>query len=71
MTKKTIIVSTDYLIIGAGALGMGFLDELINTTSSLEAIIVDQRDKPGGHWTDAYSFVRLHQPAVTYGVNSR
>ena len=71
MTKKTITVSTDYLIIGAGALGMGFLDELINTTSSLEAIIVDQRDKPGGHWTDAYSFVRLHSPAVTYGLNSR
>ena len=68
---KTITLTTDYLIIGAGALGMGFLDELINTSSSLEAIIVDQRDKPGGHWTDAYSFVRLHQPAVTYGVNSR
>ena len=68
---KTITLTTDYLIIGAGALGMGFLDELINTSSSLEAIIVDQRDKPGGHWNDAYSFVRLHQPAVTYGVNSR
>ena len=52
-------------------MGMCFLDELINNSSSLEAIIVDQRDKPGGHWNDAYSFVRLHQPAVTYGVNSR
>ena len=68
---KTISLTTDYLIIGAGALGMGFLDELINNSSSLEAIIVDQRDKPGGHWNDAYSFVRLHQPAVTYGLNSR
>ena len=52
-------------------MGMCFLDELINNSSSLEAIIVDQRDKPGGHWNDAYSFVRLHQPAAFYGVNSR
>ena len=68
---KTISLTTDYLIIGAGTMGMCFLDELINNSSSLTAIIVDQRDKPGGHWTDAYSFVRLHQPALTYGVNSR
>ena len=68
---KTITLSTDYLIVGAGAMGMGFLDELINNSSEMEAIIVDRRDKPGGHWNDAYSFVRLHQPAGTYGVNSR
>ena len=70
MSKK-ISLTTDYLIIGAGAMGMGFLDELINNSSDLKAIIVDKRDKPGGHWNDAYSFVRLHQPALTYGVNSR
>ena len=69
--SQTISLTTDYLIIGAGALGMGFLDELINNSTSLEAIIVDQRDKPGGHWTEAYPFVRLHSPAVTYGLNSR
>ena len=49
---------------------MGFLEEII-VNSSMEAIIVDIRDKPGGHWNDAYSFVRLHQPAITYGLNSR
>ena len=63
-------LTTDYLIIGAGALGMGFLEEII-LNSSMEAIIVDIRDKPGGHWNDAYSFVRLHQPAESYGLNSR
>ena len=63
-------LTTDYLIIGAGALGMSFLEEII-VNSSMEAIIVDIRDKPGGHWNDAYSFVRLHQPALTYGLNSR
>ena len=68
---NTVSLATDYLIIGAGALGMGFLDELINNSSDLRAVIVDKRDKPGGHWNDAYSFVRLHQPAVTYGLHSR
>ena len=62
---------TDYLIVGAGAMGLGFLDELINSSTDLEAIIVDTRSAPGGHWNDAYDFVRLHQPANTYGVNSR
>ena len=31
---------------------------------------MDRRAKPGGHWNDAYDFVRLHQPAAFYGVNS-
>lgn len=43
-------LTTDYLIIGAGALGMGFLDEIIRNSEDLQAIIVDVRDKPGGHW---------------------
>ena len=30
-----------------------------------------QRTNKGGHWNDAYDFVRLHQPAALYGVNSR
>ena len=43
----------------------------ILNSDNLQAVIVDNRDKPGGHWNDSYSFVRLHQPACTYGVNSR
>ena len=34
-------------------------------------IMVDRHHMPGGHWNDAYSFVRLHQPAAFYGVGSR
>ena len=64
-------LTTDYLIIGAGAMGMMFLEEIILNSKDIEAVIVDMRDKPGGHWNDAYSFVRLHQPAITYGLNSR
>ena len=36
-----------------------------------KVIVVDRRAKPGGHWVDAYDFVRLHQPSATYGCNSR
>src|SRR6266850_150187 len=61
---------TDYLIIGAGAAAMAFADELLSK-SDARIIMVDRRDKPGGHWNDAYPFVRLHQPSKYYGVNSR
>ena len=32
--------------------------------------MVDRRQAPGGHWLEAYPFVRLHQPSAYYGVNS-
>ena len=64
-------LTTDYPIVGAGAMGMSFLEELISCTKNIQAIIIDSRSNPGGHWNDAYPFVRLHQPAITYGVNSR
>lgn len=63
-------VDTDYLVIGAGAAGMAFTDSLI-TEADVDVTMVDRRDRPGGHWNDAYPFVRLHQPAAFYGVNSR
>ncbi|MCR9130365.1 MAG: NAD(P)-binding protein [Alphaproteobacteria bacterium] len=61
--------TTDYLIIGAGAMGLAFADELL-TRSDATMTIVDKRSAPGGHWNDAYSFVKLHQPAIFYGVES-
>ena len=61
----------DYLVIGSGATGMAFVDELIHGSRNIKVILVDKRSKPGGHWVDAYPFVRLHQPAAYYGVNSR
>lgn len=63
-------LSCDYLVVGAGATAMAFVDELINNSRST-VVMVDTRAKPGGHWNDAYDFVRLHQPAALYGVNSR
>ena len=63
-------IDTDYLVVGAGATSMAFVDALLSETAA-RIVIVDQRDHPGGHWNDAYPFVRLHQPAAFYGVNSR
>lgn len=63
-------IDTDYLVIGAGAAGMAFTDALIEACDA-DVVIVDRRHGPGGHWNDAYPFVRLHQPSAYYGVNSR
>lgn len=63
-------VETDYLVVGAGASGLAFTDTLV-AHSDAEVVLVDRRDRPGGHWLDAYPFVRLHQPSAYYGVESR
>ncbi|WOJ98484.1 NAD(P)-binding protein [Congregibacter brevis] len=61
---------TDYLIVGAGAMGMAFADVLMQE-SDVTITIVDRYHQPGGHWNLAYPYVRLHQPSSFYGVNSR
>ena len=61
---------TDYLIVGAGAVGLAFADTLLDEDPECHITLVDRHAKPGGHWNDAYSFVALHQPSATYGVNS-
>jgi hypothetical protein len=62
-------LSTDYLVIGAGAMGMAFVDALIDNCDA-HVTLVDRRLAPGGHWIDAYPFVQLHQASVFYGVAS-
>jgi hypothetical protein len=61
---------SDYLVIGAGATAMAFVDTLLHE-SDARVLMVDRHHRPGGHWNDAYPFVRLHQPSAFYGVNSR
>jgi hypothetical protein len=63
-------IETDYLVVGAGVTGLAFADTLLSE-SDVDVVLVDRRDRPGGHWVDAYPFVRLHQPSAYYGVNSR
>lgn len=62
-------IETDYLVVGAGASGMAFVDALLDA-SDADVVIVDRRHRPAGHWLDAYPFVRLHQPSACYGVDS-
>jgi hypothetical protein len=62
-------LETDYLVVGAGAAGMAFTDALLQH-SNATVTMVDRRDAPGGHWQDAYPYVRLHQPSAFYGVSS-
>jgi len=62
-------LETDYLVVGAGAAGMAFTDALL-AHSDATVTIVDRRHAPGGHWVDAYPYVRLHQPSTFYGVDS-
>lgn len=63
-------MDTDYLVIGAGASSMAFVDELLRNDKRARVVMVDRRATPGGHWNDAYPFVTLHQPALWYGVPS-
>lgn len=63
-------MDTDYLILGAGAMGMAFADVILSEDPRARIVMVDRRANPGGHWNDAYPFVRLHQPAAFYGLNS-
>lgn len=63
------MLDTDHLVIGAGAMGMAFTDALVDH-ADVHVTLVDRRPAPGGHWLDAYPFVRLHQASQFYGVAS-
>src|SRR5271166_4672823 len=63
-------LDADYLILGAGAMGMAFADQILAEDPVARIVMVDRHARPGGHWNDAYPFVRLHQPAAFYGLNS-
>src|SRR3954462_11649812 len=62
-------MKTDYLVIGAGAMGTAFTDALIDH-ADVHVTLVDRRHAAGGHWLGAYSFVQLHQASLFYGVAS-
>ncbi|MET0997548.1 MAG: FAD/NAD(P)-binding protein [Marmoricola sp.] len=62
-------LEADYLVVGAGAAGMAFTDALIDH-ADVNVVMVDRRHGAGGHWLDAYSFVRLHHASSFYGVAS-
>ena len=65
----TRTIEADYLVIGAGATGMAFTDALTDH-ADVRVALVDRRYGVGGHWLEAYPFVRLHQASAFYGVAS-
>ncbi len=50
-------------------MGMAFTDALIDH-ADVRVALVDRRHGVGGHWLEAYPFVRLHQASAFYGVAS-
>src|SRR3954462_11143482 len=68
-TMTTAAAGTDYLVGGAGAMGMAFTNALIDH-ADVHVTLVDRRHTASGHWQDAYPFVRLRQASLFYGVAS-
>src|SRR5215212_4080435 len=66
---RVVTLEADYLVVGAGAAGMAFTDALIDH-ADVRVAMVDRRHSVGGHWLDAYPYVRLHQASAFYGVAS-
>jgi hypothetical protein len=66
----TTRIDADYLVVGAGAMGMAFTDALVDHAPEARVALVDRRHGVGGHWLEAYPFVRLHQSSSLYGVAS-
>ena len=48
---------------------MAFTDALTDH-ADVRVAVVDRRHSAGGHWLEAYPFVRLHQSSAFYGVAS-
>jgi len=67
--EQAVLIDTDYLVVGAGATGLAFADALV-AEADVEVMLIDRQRGPGGHWQNAYPFVRLHSPSAYYGVNS-
>jgi hypothetical protein len=65
----TRTIDADYLVVGAGAMGMAFTDALTDH-ADVRVVLVDRRHGVSGHWLEAYPFVRLHQASAFYGVAS-
>lgn len=69
MDPVTRTLDVDYLVVGAGAMGMAFTDALTDH-ADVRVALVDRRHGVSGHWLEAYPFVRLHQASAFYGVPS-
>mmetsp|Transcript_68143 Transcript_68143/g.76283 ORF Transcript_68143/g.76283 Transcript_68143/m.76283 type:complete len:529 (+) Transcript_68143:61-1647(+) len=65
------VLECDYLIIGAGATTLAFIDTLLTELPDTKIVLIDKKAAPGGHWIDSYPYVKLHQPSILYGIASK
>lgn len=70
-TREEKTLECDYLVVGAGASALPFVDTLLTELPETKVILVDKKGAPGGHWVDAYGYVKLHQPSISYGIASK
>ena len=78
-------LDTDYLVIGAGAMGMAFVDELVTRSRGVRVILVDRRATPGGFAACTFSLAmggpfraaprfpggRVHRPGAAINLRAR
>jgi hypothetical protein len=61
----------DLVVIGAGIAGLNALHAAtFYLPRSSRILLIDAKDRPGGMWTMAYDYVRLHQPHPLFTVGS-
>lgn len=64
--------SFDLVVVGAGIAGLNALDSASEyLANGARALLIDQKTKPGGMWTSAYDYVRLHQPHPMFTVGNQ
>ena len=62
-------LTTDYLVIGAGASAMAFVDTLLSEDANATVAMVDREHRPGGHGitlTRVVSCVISHRPGMEW-----
>ncbi|MEO0670264.1 MAG: FAD-dependent oxidoreductase [Pseudomonadota bacterium] len=61
--------SYDLVVVGAGIAGLNALHAAtVHLPPDAHVLLVDEKDRPGGMWTMAYDYVRLHQPHPLFTV---
>ena len=59
----------DLVVVGAGIAGLNALHAAsLYLFPTARILLVDAKDRPGGMWTTAYEYVRLHQPHPLFTV---
>lgn len=62
----------DLVVVGAGIAGLNALNSASEyLPKGARALLIDQKLKPGGMWTVAYEYVRLHQPHPMFTVGDK